>query len=161
MGSGGVAVRTEGCAVAASGGDVRRGERGDFVVVPGVGGHVAEAGVGAGVEVEGAGEEHGHLVAGDGAVGTEAGAVAASCGDAQVGHPLDEGAVEAAGVHVGEPAVCGLSGVLAVEGSHNPHGHGLAVDGLAGAQHGLGALGAVEHAVGGQRAHRLAVEGVL
>ena len=115
-------------------------------------GGVGEPGRVGGLEVERPHQESGHLGPADRLVGAEPQRLGqAALGDLEFGQALDVGQPAVVGVDVGEARLgCG-GGFGVVEDPHQPHRHRPALHLLAGAEHVLGALRAVEHAPLGQR----------
>ena len=131
-------------------GDAGCGQGVDLVLKEGARG-VGEPGcVGVG-EVERSDQERGHLASGDGLVGAVAERVGgAAHGDAEFREAFDVGCPPLAGVDVGEAGRGNLVRFVVAEDPAEPDRHGLALDGLAGADAPRGALGAVEYPPCGQ-----------
>ena len=136
----------------AAGGDAGPGQGVDVGFVEAACG-VGEPGrVGGCRQVEGAGQERGHLGPVHRPVRAEPQRVdQAARGDLQPGQTLDVGQVPLLEVHVGEARRGDGGGFLLVDDPHQPHRHRPALHLAAGAEHVLGALRAVEHAPLGQR----------
>ena len=144
---GAVAQRLAGAAC----GDAGRGQGVDVGLVE-VGTGVGEPGRVGGRQVEGTSQERGHLGPVHRPVRAEPQRIdQAALRDLELGQTLEVGQPAVAGVHVGEARLrCGGRFGL-VEDPHQPDRHRPALHLVAGAEHVLGALGAVEQAPLGQR----------
>ena len=134
--------------LAAAGGDAGGRQRVDGRGVA-VAARVGEPGRRAVLEVEGAGQEGGHLSSGDGLVGAVPhwGGVAA-LGDSQLGQALCVGRPPDGGVQVGEPRVRRRGGL--VDGPDEPYAHHPAQERLVGAEPTLAAFGVFQDPLAGQ-----------